>query len=401
VFAEDIDDRLGQASSAGDFNQDGIADILCGASLNDRPGLTDAGATYVLYGRSVIGDFDLTKADDPILRAPMLRVRGVTPDDQIGWRQVSGLDVNGDRIEDVFISSPRADFGGVTRTTCAREFNGVPPVTDDDLRRGDFENCRRIEADDVFSDDACDAFDYDRDGDIDGDDECVFCCLSSECTPAADCVHGTDADACCGSLVDNGFVGVIFGGVFTDGDRDICQIGTTDLAGAVFYGSAFGHRAGVDVSSAGDFNQDGFGDLLIAVPGEVRADSANRQRRGVVYLIFGGTHLATVCGQNATCTGGCNLAEVGTEQLPGIVFLSPFQKGRPNEAAPITVSAIGDINNDGFDDIAIGNPKADFIDLSFPQGPDAPGQDADVGRRRDAGEAYIIYGNNFGSNRGG
>jgi hypothetical protein len=42
---------------------------------------------------------------------------------------------------------------------------------------------------------------------------------------------------------------------------------------------------------------------------------------------------------------------------------------------------------------------ADFIDLSFPQGPDAPGTDAAVGRRRNAGDAYVIYGNNFGSNR--
>ncbi len=401
VFAEDIDDRLGGASSAGDFNQDGIADILCGANLNDRPGLTDAGAAYVLYGRSVIGDFDLKDADDDILRSPMLRVRGTTLGDQIGWRQVSGFDVNGDRIDDVFISSPRTDFGGVTRATCAREFDGTDPVTDDDLRRANFENCRNTVGEEVFSDDACDAFDYDRDGDIDDQDECIFCCLSDDCEPSADCVHGGDSTNCCNTIVDNGFVGVIFGGVFTDGDRDICQIGTTDLAGAVFYGSAFGHRAGIDVSSAGDFNQDGFGDLLIAVPGEVRADSANRQRQGVVYLIFGGTHLSQVCGQNSTCTGGCSLAEVGTAELPGIVFLSPFQKGRPNEASPITVAAIGDINNDGFDDIAIGNPRADFIDLSFPQGPDAAGDDADVGRRRDAGEAYIIYGNNFGSNRGG
>ncbi len=81
------------------------------------------------------------------------------------------------------------------------------------------------------------------------------------------------------------------------------------------------------------------------------------------------------------------------------MFLSPYVKGAPNEAAPTTVAFLGDINSDGFGDIAIGNPKADFIDLSFPQGPDAPGSDPATGRRSNVGEAYIVYGNNFGTNR--
>ena len=67
--------------------------------------------------------------------------------------------------------------------------------------------------------------------------------------------------------------------------------------------------------------------------------------------------------------------------------------------SPTTVAFIGDINSDGFGDIAIGNPKADFIDSSFPQGPDAPGSDPGTGRRSNVGDAYIVYGNNFGTNR--
>jgi len=67
-------------------------------------------------------------------------------------------------------------------------------------------------------------------------------------------------------------VGVVFGGVFVDGDRNMSQIGTPDLPGVKFFGSGVGHRAGFDVSSAGDFNQDGFGDLLITAPGEQSDD---------------------------------------------------------------------------------------------------------------------------------
>ncbi len=378
VLAEDVEDMLGGATSAGDFNQDGLDDILCGAPLNDRSeDLRDTGAVYVLYGRNVLSDFDLKDADDSLRRTPMLRIRGVSPGDQIGWRQATGLDVNGDRIDDVFIASPHTDYGGVPRSTCAGDYTRDGTIDDSDLSLTSFNSCKAEHEDHVYTDDACKVFDYNNDEVIDGKDEEVFFCLSDG-----------GGNECCDNLVDNGFVAVVFGGVFTDGDRTIDQIATPDLPGAVFYGASAGHRAGVDVSSAGDFNQDGFGDILIAVPGEVRLDRANRLRLGTVYLVFGGTHLYNT---------KWSLDQLGSEDLPGIVFLSPYVKGRPNEAAPTTIAYIGDINHDGFGDICIGNPLADFIDLSYPQGPNAT--DAELGRRRDAGDAYIVYGNNFGSNR--
>lgn len=383
VFAEDIDDQLGGASSAGDFNQDGIDDIVCGAPRNDRSAaLSDTGAAYVLYGRTVLGNYNLTNADDPALRPPMLRIRGVKPGDRIGTVQSAGLDVNGDRIDDIFIASPSADFGGVTRSTCAADFNGDGSVNGADLDALQFNSCRNTFGAEVFSDDSCKAFDYNNDRRIDDDDDAVFRCL----------LNG-GGNACCANVVDNGFVGIVFGGVLIDGDRTIDQIATTDvvnpdLPGVVFFGAASGHRAGTDVSSAGDFNQDGFGDILIAVPGERRLDRAGRERVGVVYLVFGGTHLKNK---------RFNLSQVGSRDLPGIIFLSPYVKGRPNEAPPTAVAALGDVNSDGFGDIAIGNPTADFIDTTFPQGPDAT--DSELGRRSNAGDVYIVYGSNFGSNR--
>ncbi len=377
VFAEDIDDMLGGARSAGDFNQDGLDDILCGAPLNDRTSYTqDTGAAYVLYGRNVMGNFYLSRADDSSLRPPMLRIRGVTPGDEVGTVQAAGMDVNGDRVDDIFIASPKVDFGGVTKTTCAGDYNGDGVVDTTDLDRYAFSSCQSAHEDGVFTDDACKVYDYDNSGLIDDDDENVFRCLAD---------GGTD---CCEYVADNGYVAVVFGGVFIDGDRTIDQVATDDLPGAVFYGAAAGHRAGTDVDSAGDFNQDGFGDILITVPGETRLDVSGRERLGVAYLIFGGTHL-----YNTTWS----LSQVGSSELPGVVFLSPYVKGRPNEAPMTSVANIGDINNDGFGDIAVGNPTADFMDQTFPQGPDAT--DAALGRRSDAGDVYIIYGNNYGSNR--
>ncbi|MDX1430762.1 MAG: hypothetical protein R3282_10760, partial [Rhodothermales bacterium] len=118
IFAEEIDDWLSDGQSAGDFNQDGTADLLCGARLNDRSAVTrDSGATYIVYGRGVAGAIRLADADDPSLRTPMIRIRGIRPGDQIGWTQTSVRDVNGDRVADVFLGSPHVDGGTVSRAT--------------------------------------------------------------------------------------------------------------------------------------------------------------------------------------------------------------------------------------------------------------------------------------------
>lgn len=378
IFAEDVEDFLHDGQFAGDVNLDNVPDVLCGAPLNDRPGIQDSGAMYIIQGKNFLGEVDLADADDPLDRYPMVRVRGSRQGDRIGWSQSSGLDVNGDRLDDVFFGSPHTDYGVARTQACGGDFNDDGVVDDDDFVLGDFNNCRDTVGEEVFTDDACKAFDYNNDGLIDDLDREVFDCLDQ---------GGSD---CCGHIVDNGYVGVIFGGITIDGDFELNQVATPDLPGTIFYGAASLDRAGTSVETAGDFNRDGYGDLLITAPGKLVTDANGRTRKGVVYLVFGGPHLTNRI---------YSLADVGTDRLPGIVFTSPFVAGRPNEAAPEVAALIGDINSDGYDDIGIGNAQADFINLNFPQGPEAPDGDASVGRRRNTGEVYIIYGNNFGSNR--
>src|SRR5207244_669315 len=137
-------------------------------------------------------------------------------------------------------------------------------------------------------------------------------------------------------------------------------------------------HAGASIARAGDFNQDGFGDLLIASPGEVRTVNGE-DRLGVAYLVFGGPHLL-----NKTFS----LSEVGSPQLPGIIFVSPYVRGTADEAPIEVVGALGDIDGDGFGDIGLGLPHADFV---YPPQPNQ--------RRIDAGEVYVVYGSNFGLNK--
>jgi hypothetical protein len=171
-----------------------------------------------------------------------------------------------------------------------------------------------------------------------------------------------------------GRVGIVFGGRQLTGENvfTVDDVATTRLPGCLFLGTQSNGKAGYHVTSAGDYNADGFGDLLVVASNEVHAVNG-QLRRGAVYLILGGYHLYN---------GVFQLSQVGTTALPGILFVSPYVVGTPDEATIECAEAAGDVDGDGFGDILIGLPTADYV---YPW---APNQ-----RRIDAGEAYLVYGN--------
>ena len=168
-----------------------------------------------------------------------------------------------------------------------------------------------------------------------------------------------------------------------------------DGLGAVIKGENPGDTAGFNIAYAGDFDGDGWGDLLVSAPQasvnvDVNGDGVPEtlERAGKVYLIFGSNQIEP--------GSVLNLADVGTPALRGMVFAgqeTDDQLGGGEEPAysrggigttgmrARSISWAGDVNGDGKADILLGAPKASAGDDSDPEG-----------RLPQAGMVYLIFG---------
>src|SRR3990172_6249883 len=85
--------------AAGDFNDDGLDDLLVGARFADPDGREDAGAAYIITGsRSPAKSVDLAAQEQD------MTIIGARPGDNLGF-SAAAADVNGDGIDDMVLGA--------------------------------------------------------------------------------------------------------------------------------------------------------------------------------------------------------------------------------------------------------------------------------------------------------
>jgi hypothetical protein len=152
---------------------------------------------------------------------------------------------------------------------------------------------------------------------------------------------------------------VVFGGntllsnLDADGNLDLATLDGTN--GFVIDGKAANDELGRAVSRAGDVNGDGVDDLIVGAP---RAEPELNDGRGQSYVIFGI--------QGARPTARVDLNTLGTDTDPNGGFAISGIDGQ--DQAGFSVSSIGDINNDNFDDLIVGAPFAELDSMVSTQG---------------------------------
>jgi hypothetical protein len=368
---ENADDYSGwSVSSAGDVDGDGLDDLLIGASGNDGGG-TAAGKTYLFLGASITagGPFDLSAADASFV--------GETSIDQCGWSVSSAGDVDGDGLSDLLIGAPYNDEGGIyAGKTYLFLGSSIAAGGPFDLSAADAsfvgENSHDHSGISVSS-----AGDVDGDGlgdlligafrNADGGWAAgkTYLFLGSSIAAggpfdlsAADASFvGENADdhsgfsvSSAGDVDGDGLDDLLIGayGYYDDGlnagktylflGSSITAGGPFDLsaADASFVGESSHDQSGISVSSAGDVDGDGLGDLLIGAWGNDDGGSS----AGKTYLFLGAS---------ITAGGSFDLSAADAS----------FVGENLGDNSGRSVSSAGDVDGDGLSDLLIGAPFND------------------------------------------
>lgn len=386
--------------AAGDFNGDGVTDILLGARFADGPDgdREDAGEAYIIFGGA-----DLPETVDLMAGDQDVTIYGPGPGGNLGF-SAAAADLNNDGIDDIILGTPfiESPVDGTSRAGVVHIFFGRPDLPPSiDLARAQADVTLVGPGPNSFFGDDLAVGDVNGDGLADlivgatfarnpeattiaGGSAFVF--FGRQDWPATlDTARGQH-DAAIHGAEDLDEVGdtVAVGDVNGDGIDDIIMtaeaadgpgnarptaaevyvlFGSAGFGGDYFvaggdhdvtiYGAADQDTLGFDLAAA-DVNGDGVGDVIMGARG-VALPHDPQNRVGAVYLLLGGPDLPPVI----------DLAEAH----PSVLAL--FGADSSDTTAHV---AAGDLSGDGRAELLIG----------------AVGGDGPGNARREAGEVYVL-----------
>ncbi|RYF91604.1 MAG: hypothetical protein EON95_14655, partial [Caulobacteraceae bacterium] len=374
------------ASSAGDFNGDGIADLIIG-SRNTR--FDPASPAYLVFGSATGYPSNINLAD--LNGANGVKIFGAFAIDAPASVSSAG-DINGDGLSDLILGFSMADVNGTDSGVSYVVFGtsaAFGPTFS--LSTLDGSNGFRIKGEGASQQSG---HSVSAAGDINGDgldDLIVGAPGGTGANGVSYVIYGStapfsldfnlaDLDGANGFRIEGviggartGFAVASAGDINGDGTDDLLISTRNGRTAYVVFGDEGGFGAALDlagldgtdgfaitasvdlfkVAGAGDVNNDGLDDIILGAPNS----SPNGTNSGTVYVVFG----------RATGSASLDVTSLNGDngfRIDGV---------RANAYAGYSVASAGDVNGDGVADLVIGAPL-------------------DAGSASSSGAAYIVFG---------